>query len=161
MQAIEASPLPINKVFLSQCLLQLEQLPDAAHTLAEVQPSSLSAAEQVDYAFAFAAIAIEMGDRRRLEDATVLLKALQIPDPLFREQRNALLLNIQEALTSGASIPLIRRTRRLFTGLARFVSTYFILKPSFMGMGVDVGRILEDLARRGARALENDRQGRP
>ena len=157
VQAIEVSPLPIHKVFLSQCLLRLEQLPDATRTLAEVQPSSLSAAAQVDYAFVFAAIAIETGDRKRLQDATALLKALQIPDPLFREQRDTLLLNVQEALTSGPSIPLIRRTRRLFTELARGASTYFILKPSFMGMGLDVGKILEDLAKRGARALEEDR----
>jgi tetratricopeptide (TPR) repeat protein len=161
VQAIEASPLAINKVFLSECLLQLEQLSEAARTLADVQSSSLSAAEKVDYAFAFAAIAIEAGDRKRLEHATVILKALQIRNPLFRERRDAFLLNVQEVLTSGPSIPLTRRTRRLFTGLARFVSTYFVLKPSFMGMGVDVGKILEDLAKRRTKASEKDHQGPP
>jgi hypothetical protein len=159
VQALEASPLAINKVFLAECLLQLEQLSDAARTFAEVQPSELSAAEQVDYAFAFGAIAIEIGDRNRLGEATVVLKALQISDPLFREQRDALLLNVQEALTSGPSVPLTRRTRRLFARLARFVSTYFVLKPSFMGMGVDVGKILEDLSKRGENPSENDHRG--
>jgi tetratricopeptide (TPR) repeat protein len=161
VQALEASPLAINKVFLAECLLQLEQLLDAARTLAEVQPGELSATEQVDYAFAIAAIAIEMGDRSRLEKATVVLKALEIGDPLFREQRDALLLNVREALISGPSIPLTQKTRRLFAGLARFVSTYFVLKPSFMGMGVDVGKILEDLSKRGERPLEKDRRGAP
>jgi hypothetical protein len=98
-----------------------------------------------------------MGDRKRLAEATATLKALQIGDPLFREQRDAVLLNVQEALTSGPSAPLSRRTRRLFAGLARFVSTYFVLKPSFMGMGVDVGKILEDLSKRGEKPLDQDR----
>jgi tetratricopeptide (TPR) repeat protein len=148
VKALEIHPLAIDKVFLAECFLQLEQLPDATRTLGEVQPSELSAGERVDYAFAFAAIAIEMGDRKRLEEATTVLKALQISDPLFREQRDALLLNVREAFTSGPSRPLIERSRRLFAGLARFVSTYFFLKPSFMGMGMDVGKILEDLSKR-------------
>ena len=58
-------------------------------------------------------------------------------------QQDALLLNVREAFTSEPSRPLIQRSRRLFSGLARFVSTYFFLKPSFMGMGVDIGKILE------------------
>ncbi len=161
MQALEANPLPINKVFLAECLLQLENLPDATRTLAEVQPDELSTAEQIDYAFAFAAIAIEMGERSRLGEATAVLKPLEISDPLFREQRDAPLLNVQEALTSGPSISLTQKTRRLFAGLARFVSTYFVLKPSFMGMGVDVGKILEDLSKRGEKPLGKDRRGPP
>jgi hypothetical protein len=51
---------------------------------------------------------------------------------------------------------LVQRTRRLFAGFARFVSTYFILKPSFMGMGVNVGKILEDLSKRVGKPLGGD-----
>jgi tetratricopeptide (TPR) repeat protein len=151
VQALATKPLPIHKIFLSRCLLQLEQQDEAAKTLAEVKPEDLSGGERIDYAFAFAVLAIETGDRKRLENAAALLKASQISDPLFREQRDSLLLNAQEALTLGTSDPLIERTRRLFTGLARFFTTYFFLKPSFMGMGVDVGKILEDLSKRGGR----------
>jgi tetratricopeptide (TPR) repeat protein len=148
-QALEMHPLAIDKVFLAECFLQLEQLPDATRTLREVQLSELSAGERIDYAFTFAAIAIEMGDRKRLEEASTVLKALQISDPLFREQRDALLLNVREAFSSGPSRPLTERSRRLFAGLARFVSTYGFCKPSLMGVGVDFGKILEDLSKRG------------
>jgi tetratricopeptide (TPR) repeat protein len=149
VKSLEIHPLAIDKVFLAECFLQLEQLPDATRTLGEVQPSELSVGERIDYAFTFAAIAIEMGDRRRLEEASTVLKALQISEPLFREQRDALLLNVREAFTSGPSRPLTERSRRLFAGLARVFSTYFFLKPSFMGMGVDVGKILEEFSKRG------------
>lgn len=141
--------------------MQLDRLADAARTLGEVIPNELSPAERVDYAFAFAVLAIEMGERKRLEEATAHLKGLQISDPLFREQRDAFLLNVLEAQTTGRSLPLVQRTRRLFAGVARFVSTYFFLKPSFMGMGVDVGKILEDFSKRGEKLKPRDSQTPP
>jgi tetratricopeptide (TPR) repeat protein len=103
VEAIEASPLAINKVFLAECLLQLDRLAEATTILAEVRPNELVGAELVDYGFAFAAMAIETGERKRLGDAMALLKSLQIGDPLFRERRDALLLNVHEALTRGPS----------------------------------------------------------
>ena len=160
-QALDAKPIPIHKVFLSECLLQLEQLDQATKTLADVDPEQLTNAERVDYAFAVAALAIETGDRKRLENSIPMLKALEIGDPLFREQRDSVLLNVQEVLTVGISLPLIQRARRLFAGLARFVGTYFILKPTFMGMGVDVGKILEDLSKRTERSPPPPSDRRP
>lgn len=148
-QALEAMPTPIDRVFLSECLMQLDRVSDATRVLDEVEPSDLTAAERVDYVLAFAALAIETGDRKRLEEAVSHLKALQVSGPLFREQRDAFLVNVLEAQTSGKSSPLVQRTRRLFTGVARFVSTYFFLKPSFMGMGVDVGKMLENFSKCG------------
>jgi len=150
-QALETTPVAIDRVFLAVCLIQLDRLADAARTLGEVTPSGLSPGGLVDYAFAFAALAIEMDDRKRLEDAATLLKGLQVADPIFREQRDAFLVNVLEAQTTGKSVPLVQRTRHLFAGVARFVSTYFFLKPSFMGMGVDVGKMLEDFSKRGER----------
>jgi tetratricopeptide (TPR) repeat protein len=149
--ALATKPLPIHKVFLSQCLLQLQQHEKATKTLTEVNPEELSDGERIDYAFAFAVLAINTGDRTRLENAPALLKGVKIRNPLFREQRDSLLINVQEALTVGISIPLVQRTRGIFPALARFVSTYFVLKPSFMGIGLDVGKMLQDLSKRSER----------
>jgi len=148
LEAWNVNPSPILKVFLSLCLLQLNQTGEAIKTLDEVTSQELSDIERVDYAFALAAVAIETGDRKRLQDAAALLKTLQIRDPLFRDQRNVLLLNVQEAITLGTSLSLIAKTRALFGKLARFAGTYLILRPAFMGMGVDVGKILEEFAKR-------------
>jgi tetratricopeptide (TPR) repeat protein len=159
LQAFGANPSPIYKVFLSQCLVQLGQLEEAAKTFAEIKPEELSAPANIDYTFALAGFAIEIGDRNRLEDAKAKLKALPIKDPYFREQRDSLLLIVQEAFTMGSSLPLIQRSRRLIAGLARFVSTYLFIRPSIMGMGVDVGKILEDFSKRSERIskLRDDR----
>jgi hypothetical protein len=125
------------------------QSPDeAAKTLRDVKLEDLSQAEQVDYAYALAMLAIETAEQERLEQAKALLKAVNISDPIFRERRDALLLNVQEAITSGSSKTLVQHTRRIFADRIRSATSYLILKPSFMGVGVDVGKIFEDLSRR-------------
>ena len=114
-------------------------------TLAEVKLEDLSSAEQVDYAFTLAALAIETANRERLENAKAVLKTVNVQDPYFRERRDSFLLNVQEALASGASQTLVRRTRRLVADMSRSVGSYLILKPNFMGIGIDVGKIFENL----------------
>jgi tetratricopeptide (TPR) repeat protein len=148
LQAWDINQSPILKVFLSLSLLQLNQTEEAIKAVDEITPQELSDIERIDYAFALAAVAIETGDRKRLQDAAALLKTLQIGDPLFRDHRNVLLLNVQEAITVGTSAPLIAKTRSLFAKLARFASTYLIIRPAIMGMGIDVGKILEEFAKR-------------
>src|SRR5262249_40062637 len=97
LQARDVNPLPIFKVPLSLCLLQLNKTEEAIKALDEITPQELSDVERIEYTFVLAAVSIETGDRKHLQDAATLLKTLQIGDPLFRDQRNALLLNVQEA----------------------------------------------------------------
>lgn len=159
LHALETKPSAIYKVFLCECLLQLDKLENAAKILGEVKLEDLSSAEQIDYAFIVAALAIETDERERLENAKALLKTISMPDPYFRERRDSILLNVQEALTAGASQSLVRRTRRLFAEMTRSATSYLILKPTFLGIGVDVGRIFDDLSKRKETRLQ-ERDGK-
>src|SRR5215203_5288834 len=89
-----------GRVFLSECLLRQSKIGEAAETLASVKIEELHPAEQVDYAFGFATLAIETNERAKLEQAKQVLKSVKVPDPHFRERRDAFLLNVQEALAS-------------------------------------------------------------
>jgi tetratricopeptide (TPR) repeat protein len=148
IQALALDPSPIYKVFLSGCLLQLEQRDEATKKFGEVKPEDLSASEKIDYAFTLAILAIQTGEREHLENAKAMLQAVQIRDPLFRERRDALLLMVQEAFTSGTSTRLKRQSSGLFARFYRSVSPYLVLKPTFMGMGVDLGKIFEKMFER-------------
>lgn len=155
LEALAIKPTGVHKVFLCECLLQLDRPDEAATTLDQVKFENLHRAEQVDYAYALAALAIEIGERSRLENARDVLKTVSIPDPIFRERRDALLLNVQEAIVSGSSKTLIQRTRRLFAEILRSVTSYLILKPSIMGIGVDVGKVFEDMSKRSQARLKD------
>jgi tetratricopeptide (TPR) repeat protein len=147
-QSLALEPSEILRVFLSDCYLGLGLAEEAARMSSEVDVGKLSPAEQVDHAFSLAAIAIETGERERLETAKAVLKDISVSDPLFRERRDACLLNVQEALTLGTSKSLVERTRRIVSKIAGSAASYLILKPSFMGIGIDIGKIFEDLSKR-------------
>jgi tetratricopeptide (TPR) repeat protein len=148
VRALETEPSAILKVFLCDCLLQLDELEQAVRNFSEVGFNDLAPAEKVDYAFTAAALTIETGERDRLQNAILILKAVKPLEPIFRERRDAFLLNLQEAIASGASKSLSQRTKRLLATIARSATSYLILKPSFMGIGVDIGKMVEELARR-------------
>src|SRR5215204_3159837 len=152
-RAFDAEPAGIHRVFLSECLLRQSKIGEAAETLASVKIEELHPAEQVDYAFGFATLAIETNERAKLEQAKQVLKSVKVPDPYFRERRDAFLLKVQEALASGGSPALAQRTTGLLDTV-RSASPYLILKPTFMGIGIDIGKIFEDLAKRRQRRAE-------
>ena len=45
---------------------------------------------------------------------------------------------MKESISSGSSKPLMMRTKRLLANMVRFATTYLILRPRFMGAGVDM-----------------------
>jgi tetratricopeptide (TPR) repeat protein len=147
IEAYELNPREILQVFRSGCLLRLGRGTEALEMIKRVNTSELSQVEFVDYAFVRAAVAIETGDRDTLEKAKTALREAKVAEPYFREQRDELLLSVQEALTSGKSHSVVERARRVLAGVARSATSYLILRPSFMGIGVDVGKIVEDITK--------------
>lgn len=135
-------------MFLAECLFQLDQADKATKLFDEIEQNNLEPAERVDYAYLAASLAIHSGERTRLENAKTVLRSIEVPDPFFRERRDAYLLNVQEAISLGASRPLTKRTRVVLANIARSATSYLILKPSFMGIGIDIGKIFEDLAKK-------------
>lgn len=160
-QAIELKPDPVYRVFLADCLLQLRRGTEASTMLSAIDQSGLDQAGKLDYAFVQAAIAIDGGEHEPLVGAKAALQALTVNEPFFRKRRDADLLAIQEVLLSGGSQPLGSRPGKVLADLARSASSYLILKPSFMGLGVDLGRILEDLTKRRAKRRKTDTDKNP
>jgi len=127
--------------------VQLGQIADAEATLQQVAQSDLEESELVDYVFALSSLAIWFGDRNRLERARDALSSITPREPLFRTRRDEYLITVHQALASGSSQKLKGRARSLLAGLSRSTTRYLVLRPTFMGMGVDLGKMLEDLTR--------------
>lgn len=147
-EALKFGLSSVCNIFLAECLLHLDKPNEARETLARLEYGTLDQAAKLDYALVAGALAVGSGVTAHLNNAKALLEALDIKDPYFRDRQSAMLLSIQEALTAGTSRPLFDRTKRALAGLAGSLTSYLILKPSFMGVGVDVGKILEDSAKR-------------
>lgn len=159
LRAQSIEPSAICTVFLSECALRLQKMEDAVSMIIGLDPQELDQHEYVDYVFVLAAISIEAGNHEILEKVRELLRGLDVSGPYFQERRDSLLLSVIETQKSGISETIIHRTRRLLAGLAKSASSYLILQPNFMGIGVNVGKVLEDLAKgqaqHASRALDN------
>jgi hypothetical protein len=146
-KAKEFDDLPIFRVFMAKCHLHLDQVKRAASEIGAVAPSSLNEAEVTDYVFVFAAIAVATGEHGTLEQAASLLKQQELASPLFRSERDALLLSVMEALQHGTSRPLLVKARRALAGLLARANRYLLLEPNIMGLGIRGNAMLGDIAK--------------
>jgi tetratricopeptide (TPR) repeat protein len=146
LRALDIESPAICKVLLAECVLRMNGTDDAIKLITEVDVRELGQSEYVDYVFAAAEISIEAKKRELLEKVRSMLSDLEVSGPYFRERRDSLLLSVIETQQSRASQPTSHRTKRILTGLARHASSYLVLQPNFMGIGLNVGRMLEKLA---------------
>lgn len=146
-KAFDIEPLGIYQIFNADCCLQLSETREAIKLLDGVQLDELGNEELVDYGFVFANAAIISADWDLLTKAEETLKALKIPQSYFRERRDSLLLQVNEAKSVGATYPSKKEPTSRAGTLARTVNRYFVLKPNFMGIGIDINKILDDVAK--------------
>jgi tetratricopeptide (TPR) repeat protein len=146
-RALASQPLGILKVFLAECLLHLEGWERAVSEISSIEVASLSAPEYTDYVFALAAISVESDDVKRLKEAEGLLRGLELSSPYFKERRDTLLLSLLDAQRSGRSSSITQAARRAMAGIGATALRYVKLEPNFMGVGINLGKMLDDLAR--------------
>lgn len=139
--------LPIARVFLSECLLYIEGWETAFETISAIDPHMLDKHEYVDYVFVFAAVSIESADSKALQDAEKLLRSLNIKEHIFLERRETLLLGVIDTQRSGKSSPVITKARNALRGLAWAASRYLKLEPNIYGIGINLGKVLEDVGK--------------
>ena len=132
-------------MFLADCLVQVGNPSEAEAALQEVVQNELEESELTDYVFTLTNLAFAFGDRPRLEQAKNALNSIMPRDPLFRTRRDEYLIAVHEALASSSSLKLKGRARMLLADLTRSAAKYIVLRPTIMGVGVDLGKILEDL----------------
>ena len=50
-------------------------------------------------------------------------------------------------MESGRSVSIVEATRAILAGMARSAGRYLILQPNFMGLGLNINSIIDDLAK--------------
>ena len=145
-RAIEIYPRAIHKVFMCQCLVAVKMYSRADHLFRQIDVVELSLEEYIDYVFVLAFISLTIKSHDSVMRLVKLLKDLHIANPYFREYRDSLLLNCHEYISRGSSRTLSKRIVNLLYKVANSPTSYLILQPNIMGMGVDIGKIIKDVA---------------
>jgi hypothetical protein len=102
---------------------------------------------QLEYLGAKGAVAIATGDNSIAQETIEALKAMDIKSPFWSEQRDQLLIQMLEFLYHPDSAAPATRQRKIIA-LVLSINEFLQLKPSLFGMGVNVNKVIEALARR-------------
>jgi len=145
--ALEYDPAAIHRVFLSECLLHLAKHREAISLINEINATELDQNQYLDYVFILATISVETGSKELLAKAETLLRQAKPSAPYFRKERDAMLLSVVETQRNGPSNSVVQRAKQILGGLARTARRYLILEPNIMGIGVDIGKLVDDLAK--------------
>lgn len=145
--SLNTAPHSIAGVFLSECLLNLDGWERAFEAISAVDLKMLDQHEYADYVFVFAAISTESADTKMLHDAEKLLRSLHLNDQIFLQRRDTLLLGVIDTQRLGKSSSIITKAKKALRGVAWAASRYLKLEPNIYGIGINLGKVLEDIGK--------------
>jgi tetratricopeptide (TPR) repeat protein len=158
--SFEAMPNQAIRTFEAECELRNGQIDEAFRLIRSVSVDKLDSPERTDHAFTFFYIALARRDRRSLIDARDLLKLAETPSPYFN------MLRLQHIVTVGEAIEALDAHRELpeigpVLAALKTVSRYIQMKPSFIGIGINVNTIIDDMVVRAEERANRERDESP
>lgn len=142
--AFEHAPHDILKVFMSQCILYLNDLQASKRLMSSIDTATLNSYEIIDYVFIFGQIAIESGEKEYLVKAEQVLRSLEIKDPYLMQYQHTILLSVIDTLRTGPSQERTATLREWMKKGVLGLRRYAKFELSFMGVTFDVGKFLKD-----------------
>ena len=137
--SLEANDTALAKIYLAEANASSGKLSRGREFLSSINCSTLSLDNLQDFAAAATVLALASRTQKDVEDAITALRTHQPKTCFFVQQKDRMMYLLhQTSPTESATV---------IQKIIRSISRYFILKPNFMGLGIDVGNVLEDLAR--------------
>jgi tetratricopeptide (TPR) repeat protein len=138
----------LDHIHLADCLLHLKRLDEAVAEIEKIDRSKLERHEFEDYIFVLSAIAIWSEKGPLLQESKELLTAATITEPYFNERRLALLLSVGETLARGSASAKAKANSTPPGGVASAASSFILLQPNIMGIGINFNAIIDYVLRR-------------
>lgn len=142
----------ICHTFVAEALLHTGDTSAAVKAISEVKTDFLRGApEEEDYVCTLAEIAVEFEDAELLTKARRGLRALDSSAPIVERRRSALFMAVIETQEKGSNQTVLTKMRRALSARINSATAYLMLRPNVMGIGIDVGKIIEDLTKQRAK----------
>lgn len=146
-RALQLDATQATRIRLADEYIRANQTKKAREMLSVLDSGAVEPSLRLEYLSLLAMLAVADKDQAAVRAAIKSLQELDIPDLYFREQRNGVCLDLLNLLdreagnwknTVNAGLKL-----RLLAKLAALCN-YLELKPNFLGLGVNINRIVED-----------------
>ncbi len=143
-EALRLHSTGIRSVFLAECEMHEGRKPSAASLLDAVDFAALSPAEQIDFAYVLAELAVEGSDRGRLKAALTILEGVKPTELYFEQRRLSFMVEVQAALANGPESGVWQALKQAFSEPLRRLNRYVMLQPNIAGFGVNINAMIED-----------------
>ena len=139
--AIRVNNQPILQLFRAECLNGLKRFEEAQGVISAISIEDLeNPAEKADYLIKFSALAVDAGDRNRLQTARTLLNIPLKRDPIFQQQALYMKSIVLEAIEKGSSSSLTKRAYAVWSAIRSSI----ILEPNVMGFGINLNKLIDE-----------------
>jgi tetratricopeptide (TPR) repeat protein len=142
-RGFELDDKPIQRVFEATCTLMQGKRNEALMVLKRISVDALDAAERVDHAIAYAAVAVSLRDLTELAQAERLLEATRPSRQYFENQRLAHLLAIERARTAIATGKPVPQSSKFLDWIGS-ISRWFLIQPNIAGIGINFNTMVDD-----------------
>jgi tetratricopeptide (TPR) repeat protein len=137
-ESLDHNEEDLTKVFFARALCNENEIGKAAELLTSISDDNLKDPGKFDLAISWAQVAASSLETEHINTAKERLERVDAHDPVFIELRHRLMIDLLKATPSDQP-SLIRK-------FLRSINKYLILEPNVCGIGINLNRILEEVA---------------
>jgi PAS domain-containing protein len=136
----------VGRVNLIHALALCGRIDEARPLLQSLDPTAIASNLQLEYFAAQGSLAIASNDAALATQAISGLRAIALETPFWEAQRNQLIVQMLDFVHRPDSTPKTERQGAIVKILV-FMNDVLELKPNFFGIGVNINKLIEKLAK--------------
>lgn len=136
----------VGRVNLIHALALCGRIDEARPLLQSLDPTAIASNLQLEYFAAQGSLAIASNDAALATQAISGLRAITLETPFWEAQRNQLIVQMLDFVHRPDSTPKTERQGAIVKILV-FMNDVLELKPNFFGIGVNINKLIEKLAK--------------
>jgi tetratricopeptide (TPR) repeat protein len=137
----------VGQIHLIHSLALCGKIDEARSLLHSIEPVAIAPNLRLEYFAAQGSLAIASGDTSLASQTVEGLRTVALETPFWEAQRNQLIIQMLDFVRRPDAIPKSERQGTIVKILV-FMNEVLELKPNFFGLGVNINKLIEKLAKR-------------
>lgn len=147
-KSFDAEPNLLSEIFIAHIYVDREDFEKASNILDRIDYDNLKEGEKVDFVFIYALLILHTKDKNKVSYILTKLKGINVPHKYYNDIKNGLIIDLQELFYFPVNEIEESKVKRIL----KKINDYLLLQPNFIGMGVNINKIVEDMLEKKSRS---------
>ncbi len=134
--SLNKEPSELTKVFLARSLINFGDIEGGKQLLASICTDEFNGGSNYDLSVTWAILAFTSKEKNDIERAKAMMKEAKGQYPFFDQQRNNILLGLNELKPMSGT--------RFINKVLKSLNRYILLQPNLFGCGININKIIDD-----------------